>query len=143
MTEDEMVGWYHQFNGHEFEQAPGDSEGQGSLAYCSLWGCKESDRIITTATVYQVLGVHQRMKRTKTSRGPQAARVAIPPPPPQPPPWPWLHSTSGSLILPVPCLEHPCPHLFCFNSLMLPSDFLSQSSLSTSPAWSGPLCTHL
>ena len=42
MTEDEMVGWY-QLNGHEFEQAPGDGEGQGSLACCSPWGCKESD----------------------------------------------------------------------------------------------------
>ena len=43
MTEDEMVGWHHQLNGLEFEQAPGDSEGQGSLACCSPWGCKESD----------------------------------------------------------------------------------------------------
>ena len=42
MTEDEMVGWY-QLNGHEFEQAPGDGEGQGSLEYCSPWGCKELD----------------------------------------------------------------------------------------------------
>ena len=33
-----MVGWHHQFNGHEFEQAPGDSEGQGSLMCCSPWG---------------------------------------------------------------------------------------------------------
>ena len=32
MTEDEMVGWFHQLNGHEFEQAPGDGEGQGGLA---------------------------------------------------------------------------------------------------------------
>ena len=38
MTEDETVGWHHQFNGHEFEQTPGDSEGQGSLASCSSWG---------------------------------------------------------------------------------------------------------
>ena len=38
MTEDEMVGWYHQLNGHEFEQAPGVGEGQGSLACCSSWG---------------------------------------------------------------------------------------------------------
>ena len=43
MTEDEMVGWYHQLNGHEFEQIPGSSEGQGSLECCSPWGCKESD----------------------------------------------------------------------------------------------------
>ena len=42
-TEDEMVGWLHWFNGHEFEQTPGDGEGQGSLACCSLGGCKESD----------------------------------------------------------------------------------------------------
>ena len=37
-TEDEMVGWHHQVNGHEFEQAPGDGERQGSLACCSPWG---------------------------------------------------------------------------------------------------------
>ena len=43
VTEDEMVGWHHQLNGHEFEQTPGDSEGQGSLACCSPWGRKESD----------------------------------------------------------------------------------------------------
>ena len=42
-TEDKMVGWYHLLNGHEFEQAPGDGEGQGSLACCSPWGRKESD----------------------------------------------------------------------------------------------------
>ena len=41
MTEDETVGWYHQLNGHEFEQTPGDSEGQGSLMCCSPWGHKE------------------------------------------------------------------------------------------------------
>ena len=38
VTEDEMVGWHHQLNGHEFQQTPGDSEGQGSLACCSPWG---------------------------------------------------------------------------------------------------------
>ena len=42
-TEDEMVEWHHWFNGHEFEQTPGDGEGQGSLACCSPWGCKELD----------------------------------------------------------------------------------------------------
>ena len=40
-TEDEMVGWHHQLNGHMFEQTLGDSEGQGSLACCSPWGHKE------------------------------------------------------------------------------------------------------
>ena len=43
MTEDETVGWHHRFNGHEFEQTTGDSEGQRSSVYCSPWGCKESD----------------------------------------------------------------------------------------------------
>ena len=42
-TEDEMVGWHHWLNGHEFEQAPGVGDGQGSLACCSPWGHKESD----------------------------------------------------------------------------------------------------
>ena len=41
--EDEMVGWHHQLNGHEFEQTPRDSEGQGNLVCCSTWGHKESD----------------------------------------------------------------------------------------------------
>ena len=40
-----MVGWHHRLNGHEFEQALGDSEGQESLLYCSPWGHKELDRI--------------------------------------------------------------------------------------------------
>ena len=43
MTEDELVGWHHRLSGHEFEQAPGDGEGQGSLACCSPWGRKELD----------------------------------------------------------------------------------------------------
>ena len=43
IIEDEMVGLHHRLNGHEFEQAPGDSEGQGSLLCCSPWGHKESD----------------------------------------------------------------------------------------------------
>ena len=43
MTEDKMVGWYHWLNEHEFEQALGVDEGQGSLECCSPWGHKESD----------------------------------------------------------------------------------------------------
>ena len=46
MAEDEMVGWHHRLNGLEFEQTPGDSEGQGSLAGCSSWGHKESETIV-------------------------------------------------------------------------------------------------
>ena len=43
MTEDEMVGWHHQLDRHEFEQALGVGNGQGSLVCCSPWGLKESD----------------------------------------------------------------------------------------------------
>ena len=43
MTEDELVGWHHRLDGHEFGQAPGVGDGQVSLACCSPWGCKESD----------------------------------------------------------------------------------------------------
>ena len=43
VTEVETVGWHHQLNEHEFEQAPGDGEGQESLVCYSPWGCKESD----------------------------------------------------------------------------------------------------
>ena len=43
MTEDEMVGWRHRLNGHEFEQILGDGEGQECLACCSPWGRKELD----------------------------------------------------------------------------------------------------
>ena len=43
MTEDEMVGWHHRCDGHEFEKAPGVGDGQGSLTCCNPWGCKESD----------------------------------------------------------------------------------------------------
>ena len=42
-TEDDMVGWHHRLDGHEFEQAPGVGDGHGSLVCCSTWGCKESD----------------------------------------------------------------------------------------------------
>ena len=43
VTEDDMVGWHHQLDGHEFEQAPGVGDAQGSLACCNPWGCKELD----------------------------------------------------------------------------------------------------
>ena len=42
-TEDKMVGWHHWLDRHEFEQAPGVDNGQGGLACCSAWGCKELD----------------------------------------------------------------------------------------------------
>ena len=43
MTEDKMVGWHHEINGHESEQTPGVGDEQESLVRCSLWGRKESD----------------------------------------------------------------------------------------------------
>ena len=43
MTEDEMVGWHHRINRHEFEHTPGVGDGEGKLACCSPWGCKQLD----------------------------------------------------------------------------------------------------
>ena len=43
MKKEEMVGWHHQLDEHEFGQPLGFGDGQGNLACCSLWGCKESD----------------------------------------------------------------------------------------------------
>ena len=43
MTEDEMIGWHHRLDGHEFEQVPGVGDGQGGLACCSPWGRTELD----------------------------------------------------------------------------------------------------
>ena len=52
--QDEMVGWHHWLNGHDFEQTLGDSEGQGSLVCCSPWGPKESDMTEQLSTHSQV-----------------------------------------------------------------------------------------
>ena len=48
MAEDEMVGWHHRFEGHEFEQALGVGDGKGGLVCCDSWSCKESDRTEAT-----------------------------------------------------------------------------------------------
>ena len=60
-TEDEMVGWHHQLNRHEFEQALGVSEGQGSQACCSPWGCKQSDRTeqLNNHNIVMASAIHQ------------------------------------------------------------------------------------
>ena len=58
-----MVGWHHQLNGHEFGQAPGVSDGQGSLACCSPWSLKELDMtehstlIIRSTIIFQDLSL--------------------------------------------------------------------------------------
>ena len=54
-TEDEMVGWHHWLNGHKFEQTSGESEGQGSLACCSPWSCKELDMISNWTTTTNII----------------------------------------------------------------------------------------
>ena len=51
MTEDEMVGWHHRLNGHEFEQTLGDGGRQKSLVCCSPWGCKKSEVTVTEQQV--------------------------------------------------------------------------------------------
>ena len=63
MEEDEMVGWHQQLNGHEFEQAPGVGDGQGSLVCCSSWGGKESD--MTEQLTNNKAGKKQTNKQTK------------------------------------------------------------------------------
>ena len=75
MTEDEMVGWHHQLNGHESEQAPEDSEGQGSLVCCSPQGHKELDttqqlnnnnkRSLVNIWVRRILGQENNILREK------------------------------------------------------------------------------
>ena len=59
MIEDEMVGWHHWLNGHKFEQTLGDGEGQGSLTYCSSWGCRvwhdsATEQLITDNSKYKI-----------------------------------------------------------------------------------------
>ena len=65
-TEDEIVGWHHELNRHEFEQTQGDSEGQRSLVCCSPWGHEESDttdqlnnnsKILTSIVLIQRINV--------------------------------------------------------------------------------------
>ena len=91
MTEDEMVGWDHRLNGHEFKQALGDGEGQESLACCSPWGCKEtrlSDRTAMRLVLEQPLGSPGQVPK---------ARVRV--------------QLSRCPLLPDPLLPHP-PHTY-------------------------------
>ena len=60
MTEDEMVGWHHRLNRHEFEQTQGDSEGQENLAFCSSWGHRVRHDL---ATQQQQIGGKQEIFR--------------------------------------------------------------------------------
>ena len=55
----EKVGWHHRLNGHEFEQSPGDGEGQGSLACCSPWGHRVGHNLVTEQQ-HSTLRLHRR-----------------------------------------------------------------------------------
>ena len=57
-----MVGWHYHFNGHEFEQAPGDGEGQESLACCSPWGHKESNMTEQQSVMVVIAKICARVK---------------------------------------------------------------------------------
>ena len=77
MTEDEMVGWHHRLDGHEFEQAPGVGDGQGSLACCSPWRRQESDtteRLNSSNTRFQAVS---RKDRTHVSHVSCVGRQAL------------------------------------------------------------------
>ena len=63
-----MVGWHHRLDGHEFEQNPEDSEGQGSLACSSPWGCKESDMLVTEQQHSRPSRIHIRGHESTGSR---------------------------------------------------------------------------
>ena len=72
MTMDEMVGWHHRLDGHEFEQALGVGDGQGGLACCSPWGHKEWDmteRLNLTEGNKQMLGIRSSDVRTVNNIG--------------------------------------------------------------------------
>ena len=73
-TEDKMIGWCHWFNGYEWEQTPGDSEGQGSLACFSPWGRKESDtteqQLRTTTRVHELKELESRRTSHRRKKSP-------------------------------------------------------------------------
>ena len=61
-TEDEMAGWHHRLDGHEFEQGPGVGDGQGSLACCSPWGRKEVGTKLSQGKLSEVLAIGQPLR---------------------------------------------------------------------------------
>ena len=82
MTEDEMFEWHHRLNGCEFEQAPENAEGQGSLACCSPCGCKELDtteQLNNNNAVYLLLLLLSRFSRVSHCATPETAAHQAPP----------------------------------------------------------------
>ena len=73
-TEDEMVGWHHRLNGHGFGWAQGVGDGQGGLAYCGSWGCKESD----TTEQLNWIELYDWVRNTQTSQWGSADYLSLP-----------------------------------------------------------------
>ena len=67
VTEDEMLGWHHQLNGHEFGQTPGDGDGQGSLVCCSSWGLRVRHNWVTFSNFQINILIYKRLFRNKSS----------------------------------------------------------------------------
>ena len=65
MTEDKMVEWHHQFDGHEFDKTVGDTKGQGSLACCSPWGHRESGTTEWLNNNLQAFGITEEKRRSR------------------------------------------------------------------------------
>jgi len=94
MTGDRMVGWHHWLNGHELEETPGDSEGQGSLVRCSPWGRKESDTtwwLKPIELLYNIMLV----STVESCELPMCVHTARPSWTTGPPP-PWSHPSRSS-----------------------------------------------
>ena len=100
MTEDKMVGWHHRLNGHQFEQAPGAGDGQGGLACCSPWGCKESDMTELTGWTLTLTAPSSRI----TTYLFQWTWV----PPPHSVGWPHLWEAAGSTCWKSCHCHHSC-----------------------------------
>ena len=97
MTEDEMVGWHHQLNGHKFEQAQRVGGGQGSLACCSPWGRKESDMTKQLYILLSSLRVRQVPFWLKTAHRIEYLSHSL------------LNSLQQHAFLPSPPQTHPQP----------------------------------
>ena len=112
-TEDEMVGWHHWLNGHEFEQAPGVGDGQRSLVCCSPWGHKESDRTewLNNNIIYSY--------RCCDNTGPTWVTQAAPR---------HLHANWWGILIPSACLNSPLPFYKMYSLV---------SEIRTWPLWGG------
>ena len=124
MTEEEMVGWYHQPNGHEFEQAAGDGDRQGSLVCGSPWGhWVGHDGDWTTAIIFYILDIFATFNIIEFFS---------------------LKISSGLYYSPLFCLSlsQISDHLF-FISLGYPSSFMLKTDSCLKPLSMGPFCLSL